>query len=80
MGFDPWTNRYRDDEEYPRAYVVAAPGASVSEDDIIQFVNNKVSTIKRLTGGVVFTDAIPKAPVRATQMVTRVYDNTWCTV
>ncbi|KAJ6128023.1 hypothetical protein N7471_009240 [Penicillium samsonianum] len=52
----------KDDEEYPRAYVVAAPGASVSVDDIIQFVNNKVSTVKRLTGGVVFTDAIPKAP------------------
>ncbi|KAJ5129827.1 uncharacterized protein N7515_005866 [Penicillium bovifimosum] len=52
----------KDGEEYPRAYVVAASGASVSEDDIMQFVNSKVSTIKRLTGGVVFTEAIPKAP------------------
>ncbi|KAJ5128074.1 hypothetical protein N7448_008853 [Penicillium atrosanguineum] len=52
----------KDGEEYPRAYVVVAPGASVSADDIMQFVNNKVSTIKRLTGGVVFTDSIPKAP------------------
>ncbi|CAL5866311.1 uncharacterized protein PFLUO_LOCUS518 [Penicillium psychrofluorescens] len=52
----------KDDEEYPRAYIVAAPGAVVSADDIMQFVNSKVSTIKRLTGGVVFTDSIPKAP------------------
>jgi len=65
IGLVLWTNRDRDGEEYPRAYVVAAPGASVSTDDIMQFVNNKVSTIKRLTGGVVFTDAIPKAPVCA---------------
>lgn len=63
MGLVPWTDRDRDDEECPRAYVVASPGASVSVDDIMQFVNSKVSTIKRLTGGVVFTDAIPKAPV-----------------
>ena len=64
MGLVPWTNGNRG-EEYPRAYVVPAPGASVSVDDILQFVNSKVSTIKRLTGGVVFTDAIPKAPVRS---------------
>lgn len=75
MGFVPWTNGDRDDEEYPRAYVVAAPGASVSVDDIVQFVNNKVSTIKRLTGGVVFIDAIPKAPVCAAEILAMAYDN-----
>lgn len=76
MGRVPWTNGDRNDDEYPRAYVVVAPGASVSVDDIAQFVNNKVSTIKRLTGGVVFTDAIPKAPVRAAEILAMAYDNT----
>ncbi|CAG8224223.1 unnamed protein product [Penicillium salamii] len=57
------------DEEYPRAHVVAAPGASVSVDEIVQFVNSKVSTIKRLTGGVFFTDAIPKSPVCAAHLL-----------
>lgn len=80
MGLVPWANRDRNDEEYPRAYVVVAPGAVVSADDIMQFVNNKVSTIKRLTGGVVFTDSIPKAPVRAAQTLARAYANTKCTV
>jgi hypothetical protein len=59
---------------------VAAPGASVSADDIMQFVNNKVSTIKRLTGGVVFTDSIPKAPVRAALILVMAYNNTKWTV
>lgn len=76
MGLVPWTNRDRDDKKYPRAYVVTAPGASVSVDDIMKFVNNKMSTIKRPIGGVVFTDAIPKAPVRAAQILARAYDNT----
>jgi hypothetical protein len=73
MGLVPRTNEDRGDVEYPRAYVVAAPGASVSVDEIMQFVNAKVSTIKRLTGGVVFTDAIPKAPVRAAEILALTY-------
>ncbi|KAJ6006770.1 hypothetical protein N7451_004714 [Penicillium sp. IBT 35674x] len=63
------------DEEYPRAYVVAAPGASVSADDITQFINSKVSTIKRLAGGVVFIDTIPKSPVCHVGTPAMVYDN-----
>lgn len=65
------TNKIRDDEEYPRAYIVAAPGTSISREEIIQFVNSKVSTIKRLTGGVVFTDTIPRAPVCAAKTLVR---------
>ncbi|QMW35886.1 hypothetical protein G4B84_011415, partial [Aspergillus flavus NRRL3357] len=52
----------KDHEEHPRAYIVAAPETSVTSDDILQFVNNRVSTIKRLTGGVVFTNNIPRSP------------------
>jgi hypothetical protein len=35
----------------------------------MQFVNSKVATIKRLTGGVFFTDTIPRAPVSAVDLV-----------
>ncbi|KAB8241778.1 hypothetical protein BDV35DRAFT_384665 [Aspergillus flavus] len=57
----------KDHEEHPRAYIVAAPETSVTSDDTLQFVNNRVSTIKRLTGGVVFTNTIPRSPVRLTR-------------
>jgi 4-coumarate--CoA ligase len=41
---------------------VLKPGESASTQDIIAFMDGKVSAIKRITGGVVFTDAIPKNP------------------
>ena len=40
------------------------PGTSVTEDDIVSYMNSNVSAIKKLTGGVVFIDEIPKTPVR----------------
>jgi acyl-CoA synthetase (AMP-forming)/AMP-acid ligase II len=48
--------------ELPRAYVVLKPDAvgSVSEKDVADFVESKVATYKRLGGGVVFCDSIPK--------------------
>ncbi|KAA0203789.1 hypothetical protein HAZT_HAZT002554 [Hyalella azteca] len=46
--------------ERPRAYVVKHPNNSVTEAALEQFVASKVSVHKRLTGGVVFVDAIPK--------------------
>jgi hypothetical protein len=36
---------------------------SVTTKDIHDFINSKVSSIKRLSGGVIFTDVIPKNPV-----------------
>jgi acyl-CoA synthetase (AMP-forming)/AMP-acid ligase II len=61
------------DDENPRAYVVLAPkkpaSKPVTEADIIAFVNTRVSKIKHLTGGCVFTDAIPKNPVSANDIV-----------
>jgi len=47
--------------ELPRAYVVKADGATITEQDVIQFVEKHVAPHKRLRGGVVFTDSIPKS-------------------
>lgn len=44
--------------------MVKNPGQDVSAEDIIKFLDSKVSKTKRLTGGVRFIDAIPKNPVR----------------
>lgn len=37
-------------------------GQSASAQDLIAFMDGKVSAIKRITGGVVFVDTIPKNP------------------
>jgi len=50
------------DDEDPRAYVVLAPKSSTTAEDVVEYVSTRVSKIKRLTGGVVFVDAIPKNP------------------
>ena len=50
-------------DEQPRAYVVRKPKSSLSEKEVVDFVRTRVSTIKHLTGGVAFLDAIPKNPV-----------------
>ncbi|GKZ34647.1 hypothetical protein AbraIFM66950_004961, partial [Aspergillus brasiliensis] len=52
----------RNDDEAPRAYIVLKSGQTATEEDIVAFMDGKVSAIKRLTGGVVFVDAIPKNP------------------
>ncbi|KAK5673902.1 hypothetical protein LTS12_029666 [Elasticomyces elasticus] len=49
-------------DERPRAYVVQKPGASVTSEDIVQFMDKRVARHKRLVGGVVFIDMIPKNP------------------
>jgi len=51
-----------DDEagELPRAYVVPKPGLAVTAEEVVQFVDERVSAFKRLRGGVVMTEAIPK--------------------
>ncbi|KAL2818552.1 acetyl-CoA synthetase-like protein [Aspergillus granulosus] len=50
------------DDERPRAYVELKPGKSATAGEIADFVNNKVSRTKRITGGVIFVDSIPKSP------------------
>ena len=46
--------------ELPRAYVVPKPGQPLSEAEVVRFVDERVSAFKKLRGGAVITDAIPK--------------------
>ncbi|XP_046655334.1 4-coumarate--CoA ligase 1-like isoform X3 [Daphnia pulicaria] len=46
--------------ELPRAYIIKRPGSAVTENDIAKFIADQVSAHKRLRGGVVFVDSIPK--------------------
>jgi 4-coumarate--CoA ligase len=48
------------DTELPRAYVVAVDCAKIDESQIKAFVKERVADYKRLRGGVVFVDAVPK--------------------
>ncbi|MCJ1398124.1 hypothetical protein MMC11_001321 [Xylographa trunciseda] len=52
----------RNGEEFPRAYIVLKEGHHAAEDDIVAFVEKRVSKAKRITGGVLYVDAIPKNP------------------
>lgn len=47
--------------EVPRAFVVVEAGTNVKAQEIVDFVRDNVSNHKRLRGGVVFVDAIPKS-------------------
>ena len=51
-----------DGAESPKAYCVKQPGAEVSEQEIIDFVKDRVIRYKRLSSGCEFVDAIPKNP------------------
>ncbi|KAI8938197.1 Acyl-CoA synthetase actt5 [Plenodomus lindquistii] len=51
-----------DDVEAPRAYVVRRPGTNVTEEEVKKMVSDKLASYKRLTGGVVFVNEIPKSP------------------
>ncbi|KAF5564735.1 4-coumarate ligase [Fusarium phyllophilum] len=46
--------------ELPRAYIVRRPGAGITAHDIMIWVESKVARYKRLDGGIVFVDAIPR--------------------
>ncbi|CAH2001725.1 unnamed protein product [Acanthoscelides obtectus] len=48
--------------ELPLAFVVKKPGVTLSERDVEKFVEDNVSPQKRLRGGVVFVNEIPKNP------------------
>ncbi|KAF9298586.1 putative fatty-acid--CoA ligase FadD10 [Mortierella antarctica] len=47
--------------EVPLAFVVKAPGASLTEKDVQEYVASKVAAHKKLRGGVRFIEAIPKS-------------------
>ncbi|XP_068152518.1 luciferin 4-monooxygenase [Drosophila tropicalis] len=48
--------------ELPLAFVVKQAGVQLTEDEVIKFVNDHASPAKRLRGGVIFVDEIPKNP------------------
>ena len=50
-------------QELVTAAVVITPGSSVTAQEIIDLVDKKVDDIKRLRGGVIFVEALPKNPV-----------------
>ena len=49
------------DTERPRAYVVKAAGAIISEQEVKSLITDNLSSYKALTGGVMFVDEIPKS-------------------
>ncbi|KAK4141284.1 uncharacterized protein C8A04DRAFT_39222 [Dichotomopilus funicola] len=49
-------------EEVPRAYVVRRAGSKVTEAEVAGWMEGKVVRYKRLKGGVVFVEGIPKNP------------------
>ncbi|KAL7796722.1 acetyl-CoA synthetase-like protein [Trichoderma ceciliae] len=56
--------KQREDTEVPMAYVALVPGAKgkISEAELVDYVKSKVSDHKRLRGGIIFIDAIPRSP------------------
>ncbi|KGQ09452.1 Putative acyl-coenzyme A synthetase [Beauveria bassiana D1-5] len=52
------------DTEAPRAFVVLTPASKgkVTEQELIQYVHGKVADYKKLRGGLVFVDAVPRSP------------------
>lgn len=46
--------------DLPRAYIIKRPGSTLTEKEVATFIADKVSPHKRLRGGVIFVDSIPK--------------------
>jgi 4-coumarate--CoA ligase len=48
------------EDELPRAYVVKRPSTRVTSDEIFEYCRLRLASYKRLDGGIVFLDQIPK--------------------
>lgn len=48
--------------EAPRALVVLKPGTKSTEDEIYDYVAERVAVYKKLEGGIIFADEVPKNP------------------
>ncbi|XP_021186405.3 uncharacterized protein LOC110373457 [Helicoverpa armigera] len=48
--------------ELATAFVVKKPGATLTENELLEFTNARLSPVSRLHGGVIFVDDIPKNP------------------
>lgn len=53
-------NRDGEEEELPRAYVVRRPGTEVTEKEVFEYARLRLASYKRLDGGVVFAEEIPR--------------------
>jgi 4-coumarate--CoA ligase len=65
IGLQQSTEEEEGGEERPRAYIVLAPderSQATAAEEIVRFVAKRVAPHKRITGGVVFLEAIPKNP------------------
>lgn len=53
-----------DDEagELPRAYVVKQDGMEITEQEVKDFVASRLVSHKKLRGGVIFVESVPKSP------------------
>ncbi|KAF5274383.1 hypothetical protein FQA39_LY07263 [Lamprigera yunnana] len=49
-------------QQVPMAFVVRRPNCSLTENEVVDFVSERISPQKRLYGGVKFIDEIPKTP------------------
>lgn len=47
--------------ELPKAFVVRKTDASITEDEIMEFVEENAAPYKKLRGGVEFVDTVPKS-------------------
>jgi len=47
-------------EQIPRAYVVLKPNVKIAEQELVEWAAGEVAHYKRLRGGVIFIDKIPK--------------------
>ncbi|KAK5054520.1 hypothetical protein LTR84_001411 [Exophiala bonariae] len=52
----------RNEDQIPLAYVVRKSGSQVSADAILQYMAERTAKIKRIAGGIIFCDMIPKNP------------------
>lgn len=50
--------------EAPKAFVVLTPASKgkISEQELADYVHSKVSDYKKLRGGLVFVDVVPRSP------------------
>jgi hypothetical protein len=62
-------NQLRNGDECPRAYVVLQNGCFITKNEILEHVNSQCSKHKRITGGMIFVEAIPKTPVSSPPFV-----------
>ncbi|KAL3266068.1 hypothetical protein HHI36_010255 [Cryptolaemus montrouzieri] len=49
-------------DEVPKAFIVKKPESGITDKEILKYVNARVVHYKKLAGGVVFVDIIPRNP------------------